>query len=138
MILVHNRRTLSRVRERSEGALLISESDTPVVTMTGPTEPIELGNNNVLPLLPRTSVLLEFKNIRCTFNTFSLNKLRFGKYFTFTTYFCLFCFTAIFMILLSMRQIEQIFAMSVCMSVALLGHRFGINRTVKTRTIVVK
>ncbi|XP_063625515.1 ATP-binding cassette sub-family G member 1 [Cydia splendana] len=36
----------------------------------------ELGNNNVTPLLPRTSVLLEFKNIRCTINTFSLNKFR--------------------------------------------------------------
>ncbi|XP_073949644.1 ATP-binding cassette sub-family G member 1 [Choristoneura fumiferana] len=45
--------------------------------MTGPAELMELGNNNVLPLVPRASVLLEFKNIRCTFNTFSLSKFRF-------------------------------------------------------------
>ncbi|KAG6458456.1 hypothetical protein O3G_MSEX010872 [Manduca sexta] len=37
---------------------------------------LERSNNNVVPLLPRTTVRLEFKNITCTVNTFALNKLR--------------------------------------------------------------
>ncbi|XP_059046249.1 ATP-binding cassette sub-family G member 1 [Achroia grisella] len=35
------------------------------------------GNNNVVSLLPRTSVQLEFRNITCSMNIFSINKLRF-------------------------------------------------------------
>ncbi|XP_046962160.1 ATP-binding cassette sub-family G member 1 [Vanessa cardui] len=37
---------------------------------------MELSNNNVTPLLPRTSVCLEFKNITCSIKTFSLSKFR--------------------------------------------------------------
>ncbi|CAH0406881.1 unnamed protein product [Chilo suppressalis] len=39
----------------------------------------ETGNNNVVPLLPRNTVQLEFKNITCSFATFSINKLRFER-----------------------------------------------------------
>ncbi|PZC83637.1 ATP-binding cassette sub-family G member 1 [Helicoverpa armigera] len=34
------------------------------------------GNNNVVPLLPRTTVELEFKNITCDMNMFIMSKLR--------------------------------------------------------------
>ncbi|XP_026733189.1 ATP-binding cassette sub-family G member 1 [Trichoplusia ni] len=34
------------------------------------------GNNNVVPLLPRATVELEFRNINCSVNTFVPNKLR--------------------------------------------------------------
>ncbi|XP_026483957.2 ATP-binding cassette sub-family G member 1 [Vanessa tameamea] len=37
---------------------------------------MELSNNNVTPLLPRTSVCLEFKNITCSIKTFSLSKFQ--------------------------------------------------------------
>ncbi|XP_049868326.1 ATP-binding cassette sub-family G member 1 [Pectinophora gossypiella] len=37
------------------------------------------GNNNVVPLLPRTTVQLEFKNITCTINSFLVNKMRFEQ-----------------------------------------------------------
>lgn len=37
------------------------------------------GNNNVVPLLPRPTVELEFRNITCNVNMFIANKLRFGK-----------------------------------------------------------
>ncbi|XP_072938781.1 ATP-binding cassette sub-family G member 1 [Epargyreus clarus] len=38
-----------------------------------------LGNNNVLPLMTRKTVHLEFNNITCSVNTFSINKLRFER-----------------------------------------------------------
>ncbi|XP_050347007.1 ATP-binding cassette sub-family G member 1 [Nymphalis io] len=37
---------------------------------------MELSNNNITPLLPRTSVCLEFKNITCSIKTFSISKFR--------------------------------------------------------------
>ncbi|KAL0881034.1 hypothetical protein ABMA27_002171 [Loxostege sticticalis] len=39
----------------------------------------ETGNNNIVPLLPRNTVQLEFRNITCSINTFSVNKLRFER-----------------------------------------------------------
>ncbi|KAM3963648.1 LOW QUALITY PROTEIN: ATP-binding cassette sub-family G member 1 [Aphomia sociella] len=36
-------------------------------------------NNNVVPLMPRSTVQLEFKNITCSIKVFSLNKLRFEQ-----------------------------------------------------------
>ncbi|CAG4948930.1 unnamed protein product [Colias eurytheme] len=40
---------------------------------------IALCNNNIVPLLPRNSVRLEFKNITCTIRTLSLQKMWFEK-----------------------------------------------------------
>lgn len=37
-------------------------------------------NNNVMPLIPRSTVEIEFKNITCSVNTFTMNKLRFGEF----------------------------------------------------------
>lgn len=37
-------------------------------------------NNNVLPLIPRSTVELEFKNITCSVNTIMMSKLQIGKY----------------------------------------------------------
>ncbi|XP_068632387.1 ATP-binding cassette sub-family G member 1-like [Battus philenor] len=37
---------------------------------------VDLGNNNVKPLMPRCTVQLEFSNIKCCINTFSIQKLR--------------------------------------------------------------
>ncbi|XP_028040623.1 ATP-binding cassette sub-family G member 1 [Bombyx mandarina] len=42
----------------------------------GLAEDIGNGNNNVVPLLPRTTVELEFRNIKCTINTYSLIKFK--------------------------------------------------------------
>ncbi|KAL4716397.1 hypothetical protein ACJJTC_006759 [Scirpophaga incertulas] len=39
----------------------------------------DTGNNNVVPLLSRATVQLEFRNITCSMNTFSVNKLRFER-----------------------------------------------------------
>lgn len=39
----------------------------------------ESGNNNVVPLMPRSTVHLEFKNITCSMNNFSMSKLRFEQ-----------------------------------------------------------
>ncbi|CAG4974047.1 unnamed protein product [Parnassius apollo] len=36
-----------------------------------------VGNNNVEPLMPRSTVHLEFNDIKCCINTFSIHKLRF-------------------------------------------------------------
>lgn len=36
-------------------------------------------NNNVVSLLPRSTVQLEFRNITCSINVFSINKLRFER-----------------------------------------------------------
>ncbi|KAJ2950124.1 hypothetical protein O0L34_g11472 [Tuta absoluta] len=38
-----------------------------------------IGNNNVVPLLPRSTVHLEFKNITCTINMFLMNKMKFEQ-----------------------------------------------------------
>ncbi|KAI5636162.1 ABC transporter domain-containing protein [Phthorimaea operculella] len=38
-----------------------------------------VGNNNVVPLLPRTTVHLEFKNITCTINMFLMNKMKYEQ-----------------------------------------------------------
>lgn len=43
----------------------------------------ELSNNNVIPLIPRASMHLEFKDVTCTLNTFDVTKFRFGKLFFF-------------------------------------------------------
>ncbi|XP_053613074.1 ATP-binding cassette sub-family G member 1-like [Plodia interpunctella] len=37
------------------------------------------GNNNVVPLLPRATVKLEFRNITCSMNIFSVNRLRYER-----------------------------------------------------------
>lgn len=41
---------------------------------------VGLGNNNVEPLIPRSTVQLEFNDIQCCINTFTIHKLKFGKY----------------------------------------------------------
>ncbi|XP_039751117.1 ATP-binding cassette sub-family G member 1-like [Pararge aegeria] len=40
---------------------------------------MELSNNNVIPLLPRATVHLEFKDVTCSVNTFDISKFRFDK-----------------------------------------------------------
>lgn len=47
---------------------------------------LELSNNNVLHLLPRTTVCLEFKNITCSMKTFCMSKCRLGEYIHFSTF----------------------------------------------------
>ncbi|XP_045769048.1 ATP-binding cassette sub-family G member 1-like [Maniola jurtina] len=39
----------------------------------------ELSNNNVIPLLPRDTMHLEFKDVTCSINTFDISKFRFDK-----------------------------------------------------------
>lgn len=46
------------------------------------------GNNNVVPLLPRPTVELEFRNITCNMTMFIANKLRFGKSLFFSFFAC--------------------------------------------------
>ncbi|KPJ11220.1 hypothetical protein RR48_14859 [Papilio machaon] len=42
---------------------------------------VGLGNNNVEPLMPRSTVQLEFNDIQCCINTFTIHKLKLGKEF---------------------------------------------------------
>lgn len=52
------------------------------MTRTGSEDGASVGlvaNNNIVPLLTRKTVQLDFRNITCSINTFSMSKLRFGE-----------------------------------------------------------
>ncbi|KPI92736.1 hypothetical protein RR46_13957 [Papilio xuthus] len=40
---------------------------------------VGLGNNNVEPLMPRSTVHLEFNDIKCCINTFTIHKLKLDR-----------------------------------------------------------